>query len=116
MVHDLEQTIRQKQKYRRGIVQTDWSFHFSVYPYVVYSSLSVSSSYRAGDRVPWEDQLSARDIDVEGNDANFISYLGKCYLMAQELVPLLVNLRGVANNVSHVWCKKYILFCSSIII
>lgn len=29
------------------------------------------------------------------------AFLGKCYLMSQELRPLLVNLRGVANEVSH---------------
>lgn len=72
LVHELEQAVT--RHYRRGIVKTTWSFQYSVYPYVYYSE--------------------------DGGDDVLIAFLGKCYLMAQELVPLLVNLRGVAGNVS----------------
>ena len=56
---------------RRVIVDTTWSFHYSAYPF-----------------------REVHDNDVE-------SFLGSCYLLAQDLQPLLVNLRGVVDNVSH---------------
>lgn len=71
LMHDLEQAVN-SEDYRRGIVQTTWSFHYSIYPYVMSSSKEKMKE----------------------------AFLGKCYLMAQSLVPLLVNLKGVAENVS----------------
>lgn len=71
LMHDLEHAAR-SEHYRRGIIQTTWSFHYSVYPYVVSSNKEKMKE----------------------------AFLGKCYLMAQSLVPLLVNLKGVAENVS----------------
>jgi hypothetical protein len=53
---------------RRCIVETTWSFRYSVYPF--------------------------RDVSDEVE-----SFLGNCYLMSQDLQPLLVNLRGVVTNV-----------------
>jgi len=69
LMHDLEHAAR-SEHYRRGIIQTTWSFHYSVYPYVVSSNKEKMKE----------------------------AFLGKCYLMAQSLVPLLVNLKGVAEN------------------
>ena len=71
LMHDLEHAVN-SEDYQRGIVQTTWSFHYSIYPYVVSS-----------------DKPKMKE-----------AFLGKCYLMAQSLVPLLVNLKGVAENVS----------------
>jgi hypothetical protein len=71
LVHDLEHAAS-SQPYRRGIIQTSWSFHYSTYPYLISSNKKKMKE----------------------------AFLGKCYLMAQSLVPLLVNLRGVAENVS----------------
>lgn len=71
LVYDLEHAAN-SEHYRRGIIQTTWSFHYSIYPYVVSSSKEKMKE----------------------------AFLGKCYLMAQSLVPLLVNLKGVAENVS----------------
>jgi hypothetical protein len=84
MVQELEHAVRQKQTFRRGIVQTTWSFQYSIYPYVVYS-----------DTVTSNDGLNSVGTN---QDSKLVAFLGKCYLMAQELVPLLVNLRGVAEN------------------
>mmetsp|Transcript_4483 Transcript_4483/g.5131 ORF Transcript_4483/g.5131 Transcript_4483/m.5131 type:complete len:586 (-) Transcript_4483:81-1838(-) len=69
LVHDLQHAAS-SQHYRRGIIQTSWSFHYSTYPYVISSNRKKMKE----------------------------AFLGKCYLMAQSLVPLLVNLRGVAEN------------------
>jgi len=69
LVHDLQHAAS-SQHYRRGIIQTSWSFHYSTYPYVISSNTQKMKE----------------------------AFLGKCYLMAQSLVPLLVNLRGVAEN------------------
>ena len=77
LMHDLEQAVN-SEDYRRGIVQTTWSFHYSIYPYVVSSN---------------KEKLKE-------------AFLGKCYLMAQSLVPLLVNLKGVAENVSLASCRR----------
>jgi hypothetical protein len=71
LVHDLEHAAS-SQPYRRGIIQTSWSYHYSTYPYLISSNKKKMKE----------------------------AFLGKCYLMAQSLVPLLVNLRGVAENVS----------------
>lgn len=71
LMHDLEHAAS-SEHYRRGIIRTTWSFHYSIYPYVVSSNKEKMKE----------------------------AFLGKCYLMAQSLVPLLVNLRGVAENVS----------------
>ncbi|KAG7371980.1 hypothetical protein IV203_018123 [Nitzschia inconspicua] len=87
LAQDLENMVRQKMKVRRGILHTTWSFRYSVYPYVVY---------------PHDTSLSLRDTNADAivgsTDSNLMAFLGKCYLMAQELVPLMVNLRGVAEN------------------
>lgn len=72
LVHEVEQAV--SRRFRRGIVKNTWSFRYSAYPYVYY--------------------------DESDGDGVLIAFLGKCYLMAQGLVPLLVNLRGVAENVS----------------
>eukprot|EP00531_Pseudo-nitzschia_arenysensis_P017964 CAMPEP_0116138224 /NCGR_PEP_ID=MMETSP0329-20121206/12673_1 /TAXON_ID=697910 /ORGANISM="Pseudo-nitzschia arenysensis, Strain B593" /LENGTH=613 /DNA_ID=CAMNT_0003633203 /DNA_START=285 /DNA_END=2126 /DNA_ORIENTATION=- len=69
LTHDLEHAAS-SEDYRRGIIQTTWSFHYSIYPYVVSSNKQKMKE----------------------------AFLGKCYLMAQSLVPLLVNLKGVAEN------------------
>jgi hypothetical protein len=87
LVQDLENMIRNKRKFRRGILHTTWSFRYSVYPFVVYpndTALSLSDSRTS--------------VGVGSADSNLMAFLGKCYLMAQELVPLMVNLRGVAEN------------------
>ena len=64
---------------RRVIVETTWSFHYSAYPF----------------------------REVHGNEVE--SFLGSCYLLAQDLQPLLVNLRGVVDNVSdsYRWKEKW---------
>ncbi len=72
LTHDLEHAAN-NEEYRRGIIQTTWSFHYSIYPYVVSSNKQKMKE----------------------------AFLGKCYLMAQSLVPLLVNLQGVAENVRY---------------
>ena len=77
LVHDLEHSASSKH-HRRGIIQTSWSFYHTNYPYVMSS-----------------DKNKMKE-----------AFLGKCYLMAQSLVPLLVNLRGVANNVSFIRQQK----------
>eukprot|EP00536_Pseudo-nitzschia_multiseries_P008733 jgi/Psemu1/297026/fgenesh1_pm.228_\ len=69
LVHDLEHAANSEQ-YRRGIIRTTWSYHYSIYPYVVSSNKEKMKE----------------------------AFLGKCYLMSQALVPLLVNLKGVAEN------------------
>uniref|UniRef100_A0A6V0A4G1 Uncharacterized protein n=2 Tax=Pseudo-nitzschia australis TaxID=44445 RepID=A0A6V0A4G1_9STRA len=69
LVHDLEHA-ENSEHYRRGIIRTTWSYHYSIYPYVM--SINKEKMKEA--------------------------FLGKCYLMAQALVPLLVNLKGVAEN------------------
>jgi hypothetical protein len=71
LMHDLEHAAS-SEHFRIGIIQTSWSFHYSIYPYVVSSEKEKMKE----------------------------AFLGKCYLMAQSLVPLLVNLKGVAENVS----------------
>ena len=58
-------------KQYRGICVSTWSFKYSVYPFV-YST---------------DDILAA--------------FLGKCYLLAQDVLPVLVNIWGVAGNVSE---------------
>lgn len=58
-------------KQYRGICVNTWSFQYTIYPFVYSSEI---------------DDLTA--------------FLGKCYLTAQELVPVLINLWGVAGNVS----------------
>jgi hypothetical protein len=83
LVQDLEHAVRKKESFRRGIVRTTWSFQYSIYPFIVYS-----------DTVQSEDDDSA----IFGTEGNLTAFLGKCYIMSQELVPLLVNLRGVADN------------------
>lgn len=87
LVQDLENMIRQKQKFRRGILHTTWSFRYSVYPYVVYP---IDTAASIG--------IANRNTSVGAADASLMAFLGKCYLMAHELVPLLVNMRGVAEN------------------
>ncbi|VEU37420.1 unnamed protein product [Pseudo-nitzschia multistriata] len=69
LVHDLEHAAN-SEHYRRGIIRTTWSYHYSIYPYVVSSNTEKMKE----------------------------AFLGKCYLMAQALLPLLVNLKGVADN------------------
>jgi len=69
LMHDLEHAAS-SEHYRRGIIQTTWSFCYSIYPYVVSSNKEKMKE----------------------------AFLGKCYLMAQSLAPLLVNLKGVAEN------------------
>ena len=59
----------------RGIVQTTWSFQYSMYPYM--------SSH--------EDPITR--------------CLGEWYVLSQELLPLLVNLHGVVNNVRFDVCS-----------
>ena len=62
-------------KQYRGICVSTWSFRYSIYPFV-YST---------------DDILAA--------------FLGKCYLLAQDVLPVLVNIWGVAGNVSE-WRKR----------
>jgi hypothetical protein len=86
LAHDLEQAVSQKLRYRRGIVQTTWSFHYTIYPFVLFRSSAAASP----EHIP----------DNDEKDGDLTAFLGKCFLMSQELVPLVVNLRGVAENVS----------------
>ncbi|KAL3922802.1 MAG: hypothetical protein SGILL_002005 [Bacillariaceae sp.] len=80
---DLEHAVRKKEKFRRGIVETTWSFQYSIYPFVVYSDTAQSED---------------TDATTVGTVGDLTAFLGKCYLMAQDLVPLMVNMRGVSEN------------------
>ena len=75
LVHELDHAAN-NEYIRRGIIQTTWSYHYSIYPYV--GSLN--------------------------KDEMMEAFLGKCFLMGQSLVPLLVNLKGVAENVRSIPC------------
>ena len=83
LAQDLEHAVRKKESFRRGIVETTWSFQYSIYPFIVYSDTAKSED---------------TDLTTVGTVGDLTAFLGKCYLMAQELVPLMVNMRGVSEN------------------
>ncbi len=56
-------------------VDTSWSFQYGTYPFLHSSEIN----------------------------ADAILFLGKCYLLGEELTPLLVNMRGVVEQVSIIF-------------
>jgi hypothetical protein len=85
LAQDLEHAVRKNESFRRGIVETTWSFQYTIYPFVVYSDTAQSEE-------------TADTNTTAGTVSDLTAFLGKCYLMAQELVPLMVNMRGVSEN------------------
>jgi len=104
---------RVAKQYHQGVVDTTWSFGYSIYPYLYshqnrnhHLHLSSSGSGAASS-------TNMRSFSpIVTKDDRVRTFLGKYYLLGEGLKPLLVNLRGVVNNAEFFQQDNYLALVS----